>query len=372
MAGYQATKIFILMLSMVFVLGCGGGGGIAQMEEGRGDHSATLLADGRLIVIGGRAGNVIKSVEVYDSVANEWSPASPMAQGRFAHSVTVLPSGLFLIVGGDKSTGANPLESAELYDPAKDTWTSAGDMAYKHGEGHTATLLNNGTVLVTGGPSLIEGTKRVIAFSEVYDPATNSWSSTGDMTEGRKGHIATLLDDGTVLVVGTESVEVYDPATGTWSLAAEFAESHLEQFTATKLNDGRVLVAGGGQKGKYLAPDTLNHVDIYDPSTGELTAANSMGAKRWDHTATVMSDGKLVMVGFKTAEIYDPATGNWTSAGEMPEGRGRSHTATLMSDGTILVVGGAKIDYTVAGLEVTRKGLTSSEVFDTAVPWEED
>ena len=374
MARYKTTGAFILMLallSMALIVGCGGGGGIANMEEGRGEHAATLLDDGRLLVVGGRAEVALTSAEVYDPATGEWSSAGAMTDARYGHTLTKLDDGRVLVVGG--SEGA----TAEMYDPTKGTlgtWSSAGSMAYEHGVGHTATLLKDGKVLVTGGPTRIEGTKRIAAFAELYDPSTGKWSLTGDMTEQREKHKAVLLNDGMVLVVGATSSDLYDPTTGTFSKAGDFAKSHDQQFTATLLNDGRVLVAGGGTRGRYIAPNSLSHVDIYDPSTGDWSSAADMTTKRWGHTATVLKDGNVLVLNYKSAELYNPDTDVWTVVGDLPREHGDvpdgiSHTATLMEDGTVFIVGGGDVNYTKTGLADSRKGMTEIDVYDPAVGW---
>ncbi|MDA0988991.1 MAG: hypothetical protein O2783_07730 [Chloroflexi bacterium] len=374
MARYKAARSFILMLgvlSMAFVMGCGGGDGIASMVEGRGEHAATLLNDGRLLVVGGRGSSALTSAEVYDPATGEWSSAGAMTEARYGHTLTKLDDGRVLVVGG--SAGS----TAEMYDPTKGTlgtWSSAGSMTYEHGIGHTATLLDDGKVLITGGPTLIEGTKRIAAFAELYDPSTGKWSLTGDMTEQRENHQAVLLNDGMVLVVGATSSDLYDPTTGIFTKVGDFAKSHDEQFTATLLNDGRVLVAGGGTRGRFIAPNTLGHVDIYDPSTGEWSSAADMTTKRWGHTATVLKDGNVLVMNYKSAELYNPDTNAWTVVGNLPQEHGdapggKSHTATLMEDGTVFIVGGGDVNYTVSGQADTRKGMKQVDVYDPAVGW---
>ena len=158
-----------------------------------------------------------------------------------------IEDGLILITGGDFINGTKPLASAELYNPSTGTWSLTGSMNYPHGVGHTATLLAGGKILVAGGQSLIDGSRRVAAFAELYDPSTGTWSLTGDMTEKRTGHKAMLLKDGRVMVVGGASTEIYDPTTGAWSKAGEYSKPHVLDFAAVLLEDGRVLVSGGGE-----------------------------------------------------------------------------------------------------------------------------
>jgi N-acetylneuraminic acid mutarotase len=365
MTTYKTTRKLMSLLALLLmslIVGCGGGSGIIDMKEGRGDHAATLLPDGRLLVVGGRSSSIIGSTEVYDTSTAEWSSASAMTEARYGHTLTQLTDGKVFIVGGSQAS------TAEIYDPTNDTWISAGSMTYERGVGHTATLLEDGAVLVTGGPTLIEGTKRVAAFAEIYDPSDGTWSLTGNMMEKREGHRAVLLQDGSVLVVGGASAELYDHATGTWSTAGQFTKSHDELFTATLLNDGRVMVAGGGAR-KVRTLTTLAHVDIYDPSTGEWSSANEMTAKRWGHTATVLKDGKVLIVGLKSVDLYNPGTDTWTAVGDMPDGRGLAHTATLMENGTVFIVGGSDLTTDRNAFVTAREGMNTVDVYDAAVEW---
>jgi len=359
---------------MIFIVGCGGGGsGFAPMLEGRGEHAAALLNDGRLLVAGGRGSSVLVSAEVYDTTTAEWSSGGSMANARYKHTLTTLNDGKVLAVGGGAAADISA-STAEIYDPSKGTWSSAGSMIWPHGIGHTATLLDDGKLLVTGGLTLVEGTKRTAVFAELYDPSTGEWSLTGDMTEKREKHQAVLLKNGSVLIVGGTSSDLYDPTTGIFSKAGTFEKSHDEDFSATLLNDGRVIVAGGGTKGQYASTKQLSHVDIYDPSTGEWSSATDMTTKSWGHTATVLNDGNLLIMNYKSAELYNPDTNAWTFVNNLPQKHGdspggKSHTSTLMADGTVLIVGGGDVKYTVNGFAQERNGLVEVDVYNTAIPW---
>ncbi|MDP6102404.1 MAG: kelch repeat-containing protein [Dehalococcoidia bacterium] len=365
------SRIFALfLLLMALVVACGGDGGPASMEEGRGEHTTTLLPDSRLLVTGGRGSRPLTSAEMYDPSTDIWSPAGSMAQARYRHTETTLEDGRILIVGGDGLAGRKPLASAELYDPATNTWTSAGSMTYPHGLGHTTTLLQNGKILVAGGSSVINDSNRITAFAELYDPSANTWSLTGDMTEAREYHKAVLLKDGRVLVMGGASTELYDPSTGTWSQAGEYAKEHVLDFAAVPLDDGRVLVSGGGQAKSYGRVPSFSHSDIYDPSKGEWSPASEMTGKQREHSLTLLKDGRVLLLALKSAELYDPIEDMWSLAGEMSQNRAHTHTATVLEDGTVLIVGGSRITRDIYGGITDREGMTSVELYDPAVGWE--
>jgi WD40 repeat protein len=247
------------------------------MIERRGGHIATLLLDGRVLVAGGccdGSGNLLTSAELYDPSSGSWTATGNMIEVRADPTITVLPDGTVLVAAGytiDSSGNFAVLASAELYDPSSGTWTATGSMAETHYVG-TATLLPDGTVLVAGGyTSEGSGNFAVLASAELYDPSRGSWTAAGSMAEGRTGHTATLLPDGTVLVVGglsssdgtLASAERYDPGSGTWTATGSMAEGRTGH-TATLLPDGTVLVAGGlSSSGSALAS-----AELYDPRSG--------------------------------------------------------------------------------------------------------
>ena len=149
----------------------------------------------RLIVILA-TGAMLLPISASAATAGPWSATGSMATARSSHTATALADGKVLVVGGQN--GNTRLASAELYDPATASWSSAGSTAEARIQ-HTATLLANGKVLVTGGISQTN----YLASAELYDPATNSWSSAGSMSTIRQGgHQATLLSNGKVLVTG--------------------------------------------------------------------------------------------------------------------------------------------------------------------------
>jgi hypothetical protein len=189
----------------------------------------------------------------------------------------------------------------------------------------TATLLQNGKVLVAGGGNLSGG----LSSTEIYDPLTAAWTSTGSMHLPRMIHTAVLLPNGKVLVAGgcnsdcgtaaTATAELYDPATGVWSFTGSMSTPRY-YFTATLLGTGKVLVTGGCSQIDCGAVTAVS--ELYDPSTGLWSRTGSLATARDLQTATLLANGNvLVAGGFTTsgasasAEVYNPSTGRWSSAG---------------------------------------------------------
>jgi hypothetical protein len=223
------------------------------MTANRGSHTATLLADGKVLIAGGAdqdpTGTGLASAELYDPGTGSFTQTGSMAVGRFLHTATLLQSGKVLIVGGAITSASDPVATAEVYDPATGAFTMTGAMVTAR-ERHTATLLADGRVLIAGGTtSAGTADSSPTATVEVYDPSTGSFSVTGSMAEARTFHTATLLPSGQVLVAGggdeNSTAEVYDPAIGAFTITGGM-EIGRSGHTATLLPSGTVLMTGGG------------------------------------------------------------------------------------------------------------------------------
>jgi N-acetylneuraminic acid mutarotase len=316
-------------------------------------HTATLLNDGRVLVAGGVSGSAM----IYDPNADTWKLVPNMAGAReYGHTATLLGNGKVLVAGGGvddlKTGGFYSTASAEVYDPATDTWTSAGNMSTSRAF-HTATLLGSGKVLVVAGEHDNGGDPGggVNLSAEIYDPATNTWTPAAALTTARTRHTATLLNNGKVLVAGglnysspaLASVEIYDPTSNVWTIGPSMASARYSH-TATLLNDGHVLVAGGVNN----SGSALSSVEIYDPVSNTWTAAASLSTARLLHTATLLGSGRVLVAGgeisttdppLASAEVFDPTSNAWSSASSMTNPR-QGHTATLLNGGAVFVTGG--------------------------------
>ena len=315
-------------------------------------HTATLLPNGKVLVAGGSDGtSLLASAELYDPATGTWTPTGSLMTARFWHTATLLPDGKVLVAGG----GSNFVDvaTAELYDPATGTWSATGSLITTRKQ-HSATALASGKVLVAGGRNLNNGS---LASAELYDPGTGTWSNTGSLTIGREGvHTATLLPNGKVLVAGGRngdalaSAELYDPATGTWNTTGSLVTAR-DLHSATLLPNGEVLVAGGSLNNAYLGS-----AELYNPVTGTWSSTLTIVARR-NHTATLLATGQVLVAGglssdgeLSDAQLYEVATGAWGGSAGLATARA-GHSATLLPDGTVLVAGG-KNGGALAGAEL--------------------
>jgi N-acetylneuraminic acid mutarotase len=340
-----------------------------SMTTARAGHTATLLANGEMLVAGGgNATGSLTSAELYSPATGKWAVSGSMTTARGSHTATLLPNGEVLAAGG-VGNGSSPfapscIATAELYNPSTGQWTATGSMSKPRGN-HTATLLNDGSVLIAGG-FCNGGFTYPDNSAELYNPTTGTWKATGNMNVARVGTAATLLPNGHVLIsggnstsAGAVSAELYDPSTGNWTLTGSM-NVYRPNLTATLLPNGDVLVFGGIQLASSAS-------EFYNPATGTWTRTGQflVAPSRIGHTLTLLGTGKALVAGGRDkysftsySRLYDPATNSWpsTGAGHMNEVRS-GHTATLLPNGKVLVAGGFDIS------SVTVTYLASAELY---------
>jgi N-acetylneuraminic acid mutarotase len=242
------------------------------MAGRRYDHTATLLADGRVLVAGGiRSTVLLDSTEIYDPASNTWSPGPSLPSPRSEHAATLLPDGRVLVVGGNGSS--QPLASAELYDPIGNRWSSTNPMAAPR-SAVASILLKDGRVMAIGG---IPGVASSGAVAEIFNPAREAWSPAGTSLQValNYGEATTILKDGRVLMTGGASRSymgdaipdgfVYDPRADRWFATSPMAQGRVHH-SASLLPDGRVLVAGG--RNAQTNGTAFSTTEIFDPNAG--------------------------------------------------------------------------------------------------------
>jgi hypothetical protein len=322
---------------------------VGSLITARFGHTATLLPNGKVLIVGGQDvnNNILASAELYDPASGTFSPtAGSLRTARESHTATLLANGKVLIAGG-MQTGFTPSRTTELYDPATGTFTFSPNMNIAHSF-HTAASLSNGMVLIAGGGGSS-------SINEIYDPNALTFTPTGNFVVLRSSETATLLNDTTVLAVGgidnngysLASSELYDPVAGTFSPTGSLGTAS-QNHTATLLTSGKVLVAGGYDScPSSCGQPYLNGAVIFDPATKAFMPTTSLTTARNFHTATRLNNGSVLVVGGQglagvftgTAELFDQASQSFLGAGSLATPR-VSQTATLLNDGTVLIVGG--------------------------------
>lgn len=319
---------------------------IADLSRPRADHTATVLRDGRVLVAGGRGrGSTLATTELFDPATGTWSSAAQMRRARANHVAVRLPDGRVLVTGGfdwDTRPYATSLRSTEIYDPTADTWTRVAP-APGSADGD-AILLSDGRVVILVGVARAGG---AVSILTAFDPVSGSWGRVARLPERRGLPTVTRLSGRDFLITGgslpigegppTSERDAwrYDAATDTWITLPRMRD-HGFGHSATRLSDGRVLIVGGRRP------------ELFDPSTNSwLAAGETSDVDRDSHQAVTLLDGRVLVVGRsscrsnndnKLAEIFDPVAGTWRDAGRLPYESSRS-TAVLL-DGRVLVTGG--------------------------------
>ncbi len=280
------------------------------------------------------------------------SRAGTLTTIRAAHTATLLQSGRVLFTGGctAQSCEVSTLSaSTEVYDPASGAFTRGPQMSRNRVGGHAAILLRDGTVLIVGGWSLQPTTS-----AELYDPAQNRLTAAGPLGVARADPSATLLDDGNVLIAGgyngserLASAELYDPATRSFKATGSMSTAR-SAHVAVRLVDGRVLIIGGERtRGAVVAT-----AELYDPASATFSPAGEMSVVRYKHAAVLLADGRVLVIGgsdardgfgrYDSAEIWDPRTRAFAAAGRMHSQRYKIPlSAVRLANGSVLVAGGA-------------------------------
>jgi hypothetical protein len=320
-----------------------------NMVSPRARHTATLLANGKVLVTGGVTGNSggnspVKSTELYDPATGTFSAAANMSSFRADHSATLLSDGKVLIIGGTAELSLyGATASAEIYDPASGTFAPTGSLNTARSL-HTATRLSGGKVLVAGG----YGTGGWLSGpNELYDPLTGLFTVTGSSCDGNGCQVATatLLKSDHVLV--TEwwgAAKLYDPASGAFAPTGTLNVYRNQCATATSLENGNVVIAGGTDGNQALAT-----VELFDVGRGTFAVSPNLLAARCYHAAVPIHGGFILVVGgmvpgnpwrmLASTELREPRTGVFVDGPNMSSPR-TSHQVTLLQDGSVLLTGG--------------------------------
>ncbi len=326
-----------------------------NLDTARGNATATLLNNGKVLIAGGLANNAaLATAELYDPVARTFAATGSLNTARELHTAVLLNSGKVLIAGG--FDGTNYLSSAEIYDPATGQFTTTNSLVTARRLPATAVLFS-GSVLFAGGA----GASGVLSSAEIYDPITSTFMPTGSLNSPRRLTTATTLEDGTVFVAGgyngtatLATAEIYDPTAGAFTLVPNAMITARNYHTATLLDNGRVLLVGGEAPDDSNSAAALASAEIYDPVAQSFTVTTNLNTARLGASATLLPNTTVLISGgdstnagvrtpLNTAEIYnqnDSAAPTFTFTGSPMETARAGQTSTLLTDGTCLVAGG--------------------------------
>jgi hypothetical protein len=316
-----------------------------SMHVARREHSATLLADGRVLAVGGAdsAWRSLDTAEIFDPSTGSWTDVGSLSIARADHSAVLLADGRVLVAGGKTNeTGANEIAfKAELFDPATGKWSSAGTAIGRIYGLDSGVLLPDGSVLfhaVVG-----EGSELTSIF-ERFDPTNLSWKQTAKLPEARIRPGLVVLDDGRVLVAGGSfaRAELPYPVPEAWTL--DRTGKNLRTLPDIPLDVGWSMASIGLSDGTVLLSGPAGSV-MFDPATNSWHATSTASFWRDGQVASLLPDGRVVFAGStschdgdRSSEIYDPRTDRWAVLGAIYPFS--AVTMTTLAGGGVLLAGG--------------------------------
>jgi hypothetical protein len=338
-----------------------------SLNVARSAHTATLLPDGRVLVVGGEDAqrNQLDSIEIYDPTAKTWTEIGHLSAGRSNHTAVLLGTGNVLIVGGGQAdenglpAGTGVTSSAVLINPSAtdaSTLVTATDSLKVGRSHHIAALLPNGNVLVAGGaPASTGGTPPPLAEAEVYDVTQGTWSVLPQTLTVPRAMASSAVVGGKVMIVGgfttsgatPDTVDVFDPTAQSFMSPGSLAGSGRVFGAMTALAGSNSAVLVGGIMFGSVAGEFLDDGEVY--TGGAWQSSGSIGGERDAVSVVALPDGRAVALGGFTDEpgyapvamvaTYMPAENMWYRSGALATAR-MSATATLLANGTILIAGG--------------------------------
>ncbi len=333
---------------------------LAPLRTARARHTATLLADGSVVVAGGidEGGKPINSVEIWDSQKQSWRDGPPLTTARNKHSATLLRDGRLMIAGGRGANG-EALSSVEIWDPVTATWSPGRPLLYPL-LAHSAALLADGDVLITGGYT-IKNTP--VARVMLFQKSSGQWLPAGSAAPEQLSKTFPAMSivtgpDGSAHIFGLRRIFQWLPTKNLANTYPAYGERDL--FASTLLNDGRVLLSGGimtSLLSDISGSPILDAAEIYDPRSGRYAVTGRMNLTRLMHSAIALDDGRAVAAGgwvwardnfgksvANSPEVWDPKTGVWSIISEIRfEAHDWVHLGKLQ-DGRVLFFASSEAD----------------------------
>ena len=328
-----------------------------MLSTARERATATLLKDGRVLVVGGQdaSGAPLSSSETYNPATGYWTATASLPLPVGQATATLLANGTVLVAGGLTGNPGSLVATgaSQVFDPATSQWSSTKGPLAVPSFGARAVLLSSGAVLYAGGLTSTNGRDSATSVTELYDPTTGTWSTTGALPLGVADAEMIALADGRVLLAGGETApagrisavaEVYQPSTRTWTPIAKMP-SAVASATVTSLADNDVLVAGG-KTGTFGS--ATNRAQIFHPTTGAWSTVEGLPRATFGASATLLPSGQVLYAGGMTnnasrpignVALFDPFTNRWVGPDHLLVPRG-FQTAVRLADGSVLIAGG--------------------------------
>jgi hypothetical protein len=349
--------------------------------SGRIEATGTALSDGRILVVGGIAEQIMMggttSADVFDPATSTWRAIAPTGQGHiYAHAVALSDGALLF----GPATSYYDEVIGERWDAATDVWQPLPDAPWwdSFAAVDGAVPLGADRVLVVASTSDFDGGQE--SYASVFDAASSTWQDTGPFVEPRVAPALAVLNDGRVLAIGGHApavqsttldygpalatTEVLDPATGQWTAGPALSEARFAPQAAL-LRDGTVLVVGGGSAHDRAEASQDTTAEVLDLTTGTATPTDELRFPRSHSTVVALDDGRALVVGgvtdgdcpaLSTSEVFDPASGTWQETDPMTRPRIRP-VAVAIPGGQALVVGGGRND------DCTYGGAVDAELY---------
>ena len=309
-------------------------------------HRATVLTDGRVLFTGGCTQQGCEGFdralasEIFVPEGRRFIPGPAMSTPRAGHSATLLNDGRVLLIGGYSGEGRPALASAEVFDPVRNEITSVGSLSAGRAD-HTATVMPGGEVLIAGGT---DGSGAAFRTTEIFSPRDNQFRAGPVLTAPRAGHAAVLTNGRLVLIGGTADFVSALATTdvlegGVWSTGARLLVGRVKH-AAILLQDGTVLVIGGAidTEGR----ERLSSTEVLDVDEDSSTPGPELseGQYKLDGAVTALPDGRVVIAGGQRLDVFDPTTREISTLDAAPAPSRSFITASVVAAHTVLVAGG--------------------------------